>query len=100
MLRCLQLRHRNVEGSGDSEGDYGVFSHLPDKRFTDFTEIRREIERETERVAGRGKQVSPIPIHLKVVSRNVIDLTLLDLPGLTKVPVGDQPNDIEVRLMK
>ena len=26
---------------------------------------------------------------------SVLDLTLVDLPGLTKVPVGDQPEDIE-----
>jgi hypothetical protein len=25
----------------------------------------------------------------------VLNLTLVDLPGLTKVPVGDQPTDIE-----
>ena len=25
----------------------------------------------------------------------VLDLTLVDLPGITKVPVGDQPIDIE-----
>ena len=25
----------------------------------------------------------------------VLNLTLIDLPGLTKVPVGDQPADIE-----
>jgi dynamin 1-like protein len=26
---------------------------------------------------------------------SVLDLTLIDLPGLTKVPVGDQPDNIE-----
>lgn len=26
---------------------------------------------------------------------SVLNLTLIDLPGLTKVPVGDQPPDIE-----
>lgn len=27
--------------------------------------------------------------------RIVLNLTLIDLPGLTKVPIGDQPADIE-----
>ena len=27
-------------------------------------------------------------------------MTLVDLPGITKVPVGDQPTDIEVRVRK
>jgi len=36
-----------------------------------------------------------MPILLKIYSPNVVNLTLVDLPGLTKVPVGDQPRDIE-----
>ena len=29
---------------------------------------------------------------------SVLNLTLIDLPGLTKVPVGDQPADIETQI--
>lgn len=39
--------------------------------------------------------VSPEAIHLKVFGPKVLNLTLVDLPGITKVPVGDQPEDIE-----
>ncbi len=70
--------------TGSSTGEYGEFLHL-DKRFTDFNEIRREIENETFRVAGQNKGVSKLPIHLKIYSPNVLNLTLVDLPGLTKV---------------
>ncbi|CDJ48393.1 dynamin-like protein, putative [Eimeria brunetti] len=90
----LQLQHT----SGTTE--WGEFSHSPGHRFTDFAQIRREIERETERVTGRSKNISPIPICLKIFSPNVIDLTLVDLPGITKVPVGDQPSDIELQIRK
>lgn len=38
--------------------------------------------------------MSPDPIILRVHSKNVVNLTLVDLPGLTKVPVGDQPSNI------
>ena len=27
-----------------------------------------------------------------------MNLTLIDLPGMTKIPVGDQPADIEVQI--
>ena len=74
----LQLIHT----PGDDE--WGQFLHL-DKRFVDFGEIRREIEQETFRVAGQNKGVSKLPIHLRIHSPNVLDLTLVDLPGLTKV---------------
>uniref|UniRef100_A0A8C9SZN2 Dynamin-1-like protein n=1 Tax=Scleropages formosus TaxID=113540 RepID=A0A8C9SZN2_SCLFO len=42
--------------------------------------------------------ISDEPIHLKVFSPHVVNLTLVDLPGITKVPVGDQPKDIEVQI--
>jgi dynamin 1-like protein len=42
--------------------------------------------------------ISPQPITLRVFSPNVLTLTLVDLPGITKVPVGDQPKDIEKQI--
>lgn len=64
--------------------EWGQFLHI-DKRYTDFNDIRREIEQETFRVAGQNKGISKLPIHLRIYSPNVLDLTLVDLPGLTKV---------------
>jgi dynamin 1-like protein len=66
--------------------EWGQFLHV-DKRFTDFNEIRKEIEQETFRVAGQNKGISKLPINLRIYSPNVLDLTLVDLPGLTKVGV-------------
>lgn len=54
---------------------------------------------DTERLCGRNKDISPTPIILKVFSRNVVDLTLVDLPGMTKIPTGDQPQDIERKIL-
>ncbi|EGD74120.1 dynamin 2 [Salpingoeca rosetta] len=78
------------------ENFYGEFYHCRGKKFTDFNEIRREIEAETDRVTGTNKGISNLPINLRVYSPHVLNLTLVDLPGLTKVPVGDQPKDIEM----
>jgi len=93
----LQLLH-NTEG-GDAN-EWGEFAHLPGKRFHDFDEIRREIEAETERKLGKTLHVSPEPIRLCIRSPRVLDLSLVDLPGVTKVPVGDQPHDIEAQLVR
>ncbi len=46
-------------------------------------------------MAGGNKGICPEPISVKYYSDKVLNLTLVDLPGLTKVPVGDQPTDIE-----
>ncbi|GAA5954656.1 hypothetical protein JCM10213_006473, partial [Rhodosporidiobolus nylandii] len=83
-----------LPGGGEQPTEYGEFLHI-DKRFYDFGEIRKEIENETLRVAGGNKGISRLPIHLKIYSPHVLNLTLVDLPGLTKIPVGDQPTDIE-----
>ena len=77
------------------EKEWGEFLHLPGKKFYDFDEIRHEIEQETARIAGKNKGISKIPINLKVFSPHVLNLTLVDLPGITKVPIGEQPLDIE-----
>ncbi|EPB73027.1 dynamin family protein [Ancylostoma ceylanicum] len=75
--------------------EYAEFLHKKGQYFTDFDAVRKEIEDETDRVTGLNKGISPHPINLRVFSPNVLNLTLIDLPGLTKVPVGDQPPDIE-----
>ena len=77
------------------QGEWGEFHHLPNQRFYDFGEVKREIENETARIAGNNKGINRQPINLKIYSPHVLSLTLVDLPGLTKVPIGDQPSDIE-----
>lgn len=96
----LQLVHVD-----DGQPEWAQFLHL-DKRFEEFEEVKKEIETEvrfvappnrhckktcinhvpqTLRVAGQNKGISKLPISLKIFSPNVLDLTLVDLPGLTKV---------------
>ncbi|KAK6237074.1 hypothetical protein SCA6_012411 [Theobroma cacao] len=95
----LMLENR-PPNSGDESSEWGEFRHLPGRRFYDFSQIRREIQAETEREAGCNKGVSESQIRLKIYSPNVLNMTLIDLPGITKVPVGDQPSDIEARIRK
>ncbi|XP_048492322.1 dynamin-related protein 3A isoform X2 [Beta vulgaris subsp. vulgaris] len=90
VLQLLQTKN--------SDEEWGEFLHLPGKRFFDFNDIRREIQAETDKEAGENKGVSDKQIRLKIFSPNVLDITLVDLPGITKVPVGDQPSDIEGRI--
>lgn len=84
----LQLIHSPIPAepslSSPPYTEWAQFLHL-DKRFTDFGEVRKEIEQETFRVAGQNKGISKLPISLRIYSPNVLDLTLVDLPGLTKV---------------
>ncbi|XP_048024278.1 dynamin-3 isoform X5 [Megalobrama amblycephala] len=79
----------------NNKAEYAEFLHCKGRKFVDFDEVRQEIEAETDRITGSNKGISPIPINLRVYSPHVLNLTLIDLPGMTKVAVGDQPVDIE-----
>jgi len=94
----LQLRNIPATVNGVASKEWGEFQHLPGKKFEDFDHIRLEIIAETDRLCGKNSGISNNPINLKIFSPNVIDLTLVDLPGITKIPVGDQPSDIELRV--
>ena len=88
----IQLNHI------EEKNEYFCFSHLPNKKFTNPDDVRKEIEADTDKIAGSGKGVSDIPLTLKIHSNNVITLTLIDLPGLTKVPVNEQPREISRKI--
>lgn len=87
----LQLNH--IE-KNQKPAEYAEFLHKPDEIFTNFDKVRQEIEDETDRVCGSNKGVTNEPINLKVYSPNVLNLTLVDLPGLTKVATEGQPADL------
>lgn len=96
----LTLRFAGGEadaGPATDASEWGEFAHKPGRRYHNFDDIRKEIIAETDRVAGKGKGIIPEPIGLRIFSPRVPNLTIIDLPGITKVPVGDQPPDIEVQ---
>ncbi|XP_051865854.1 dynamin-1-like protein [Pristis pectinata] len=101
LVNVVSAEERKQAAGGDNGTvveEWGMFLHCKNKIFVDFDEIRQEIENETERMTGTNKGISPEPIHLKIFSPHVLNLTLVDLPGITKVPVGDQPPDIEQQI--
>ena len=89
VTRCpLVLSLRRIHDSDSSQQEWGEFLHKKGKKFVDFDLIRTEIEANTDIIAGSsGKCISDKPISLTIYSPNVVDLTLVDLPGITKVPV-------------
>ncbi|PSC76903.1 dynamin-related 1E-like [Micractinium conductrix] len=95
--RPLELQ---LETAADPNArEYGEFGHNPGQKYYDFEEIRKEIEAETMRhTQKRGTIVSPVPITLRIVSPNLPALSMVDMPGLTKVPIDGQPKSIVVEL--
>lgn len=86
-----------------TDGPWAEFTHdtrFNQRRFDDFSTVKRTIEQETDRLAGKGKGVRNTPIVLRVHSPNTIPLTLVDTPGLTRVAISEQPADIEQQIRK
>ncbi|XP_030439470.1 dynamin-related protein 4C-like [Syzygium oleosum] len=61
---------------------------------TDEAHISEAINAATEEIAGHGKGISNAPLTLVVKKVGVPDLTMVDLPGITRVPVHGQPENI------
>ncbi|KAG0679067.1 vacuolar protein sorting-associated protein 1 [Pichia californica] len=97
-LLDLQTHDDKGNKTENNEDEWGEFLHLPGKKFYNFDDIRKEIIKATDSTAGSNAGISPVPINLRIYSPHVLTLTLVDLPGLTKVPVGDQPVDIEKQI--
>ena len=89
--RPLELRLCHI-----SHGEpWAVFEERKGQKFTDFNKVRETIEALTDEVCQKDKNIVDKPIILNVYSQTCPDLTLVDLPGVTRVPVGDQPKNIE-----
>lgn len=80
--RPLELRLVNHK---TLEEPYGRFEEIPGKDFKNFLEIKKTIEMLTDKVAGTNKEIVDKPIILTVFSPDCPDLTLIDLPGITRI---------------
>lgn len=62
--------------------------------------VKEEIEIRTNIIAGSSKGISIDKITIKILSKQVPNLTLIDLPGMTMVACTDkgQPKDIRVQI--
>ena len=89
--RPLELRLCHIN-NGEP---WAVFEERKGIKFKDFVKVRETIEALTDEVCGKDKNILDKPIVLNVYSQTCPDLTLVDLPGVTRVPIEGQPHNIE-----
>jgi hypothetical protein len=90
--RPLELR---LQYSAEEIAPWAEFGELPNKKFTDFGEVRETIGLLTDKVCGKNANINDKPIVLHVTSHTCPNLMLVDLPGLTRIPMAGQPDNIE-----
>jgi len=96
--RPLELRLVHLNSTDYPEDTaWATFEKRPDEKIKDFEQVRRTIERMTDEVAGGNKGIVNDPIVMSIFSTGCPDLTVIDLPGVTRVPIkgSDQNEDIE-----
>lgn len=92
--RCpLELRLVHTESETKPWAEFEGVS----ERFTDFGRVKEMILLQTDKKAGKNKGIVDDPIILTIHSSTCPDLTLIDLPGITRIPLAgsDHPADIE-----
>jgi len=93
--RPLELRLTHLH---DVSTPWAVFpEEAQGEKFTDFNEVRKKIEFLTDKACGTKQGILDKPLVLQVFSHTCPDLTLIDLPGITRIPLrgSDQPENIE-----
>jgi replication fork clamp-binding protein CrfC len=86
--RPLELRLVHVHSSAGNDKPWGVFENNKNEKIYDFDKIRDKIVDLTEKDAGKNKGIIHTPILLTVYSPYCPDLTLIDLPGITRIPLS------------
>ncbi|XP_072116133.1 interferon-induced GTP-binding protein Mx3-like isoform X1 [Mobula birostris] len=92
-LKLKRVKKENVWKGRISYRDYS-------KKLSCAAEVEEEIVKAQNSIAGQGVGISDELISLEIESTIVPDLTLIDLPGIARVAVGNQPVDIGERIKK
>ncbi|XP_078416453.1 interferon-induced GTP-binding protein Mx3-like [Cetorhinus maximus] len=99
VTRCpLELKLKKTKEANVWKGKLTYGSEERD--LTDPSEVEEEIWEAQNIMAGNGVGISKELISLQIQSSNVPDLTLIDLPGIARVAVGNQPADIGDQIKK
>ncbi|KAK7812280.1 hypothetical protein U0070_024434 [Myodes glareolus] len=99
VTRCpLVLKLRKLEPGEEWRGKV-IYDEIEVELF-DPSQVEEAINKAQNFIAGAGLGISDKLISLDVSSPNVPDLTLIDLPGITRVAVGNQPADIGRQIKK
>ncbi|XP_050955769.1 interferon-induced GTP-binding protein Mx3 [Labeo rohita] len=84
-----------IKASKQASGEAAQSTHNKKKiEFLDPSLVEKHVAAAQNELAGKGVGICDELITLEIMSPDVCDLTLIDLPGIARVPVKGQPEDI------
>ncbi|XP_009281369.1 PREDICTED: interferon-induced GTP-binding protein Mx [Aptenodytes forsteri] len=93
VTRCpLELKLKRIPATQEWKGKI-CYRHISTE-LQNASEVEKAIREAQDIVAGTRGAISGELISLEIQSPDVPDLTLIDLPGIARVAVGNQPKDI------
>ncbi|OXA62843.1 dynamin-1-like protein [Folsomia candida] len=98
VTRCpIILQLLKEEDNGESEATWKYqFDHEPNVEYTDTEKVRQALENRMDELTDhKDKAITDTPIIVRIRSPSVIPLTVVDLPGIVHLKIGDQPDNIE-----
>ncbi|KAM6448308.1 LOW QUALITY PROTEIN: interferon-induced GTP-binding protein Mx2-like [Liasis olivaceus] len=99
VTRCpLELKLKKTHNTKEWKGKIVYPETQAD--LNDPSEVEAAVRRAQNAIAGEGQAISNKLITLEISSPDVPDLTLIDLPGIIRVAIDDQPQDIGDQIMK
>uniref|UniRef100_A0AAY4B402 Dynamin-1-like protein n=1 Tax=Denticeps clupeoides TaxID=299321 RepID=A0AAY4B402_9TELE len=101
LVHVPPLEERRKHDNGNEAANESVLNDCIAEEWGTFLHCKNQVFLYLELLCiGLLAGIGNDPIYLKIFSPNVLSLTLVDLPGITKVPVGDQPEDIEIQVQE
>lgn len=92
----LTLVHTPASPSNPNPKTYAEIEGRPGQ-LSDFTLVQAELKNLNEAVST-AECVSDEPIHLRISSPDVPDLSLVDLPGYVQISSMDQPEELKSKI--
>ncbi|XP_053420801.1 interferon-induced GTP-binding protein Mx2 isoform X2 [Nycticebus coucang] len=97
VTRCpLVLKLKKQQGLGEWAGR--ISYRNMEQQLQHPAEVEPEIRKAHVILAGNGVGISHELISLEITSPEVPDLTIIDLPGIARVAIGNQPPDIGLQI--
>jgi len=73
-----------------SPADYALLDQYPNKRITDFEFVRNYLQEKMNEAARTDLGVATEPVVVKIFVREGVTISMIDMPGLTKIALQGQ----------